>query len=154
MTAACREALNRRWEAYQALKAFADDATTCRRLQLLRHFGDEATPAPMVRCCDVCDPVVLPELELKASRGKRRTPAVSAGPPVDAGVFEALKQWRSERADGKPAYTVATNAVLEEIIRRRPTNAGELLAISGVGPSFIEKHADDLLAHMEAAPAG
>ena len=106
-----------------------------------------------MRCCDVCEPVTLPELEFKASRGQRRSPAVSAGPPVDAGAFEALKQWRSERADGKPAYTVATNAVLEEIIRRRPTSAGDLLAISGVGPSFIEKHSEDLLAHLDAVSA-
>ena len=95
-----------------------------------------------------------PSSSSRHRRGKQRAAAVSDGPPVDAGAFEALKQWRSERADGKPAYTVATNAVLEEIIRRRPSNAGELLAISGVGPSFIEKHAEDLLAHMDATPAG
>ena len=153
VTAACREALNRRWEAYQALKAFADDATTCRRRQLLRHFGDDATPDPLVRCCDVCDPVALPELELTASRGRRRGAATTEGPPVDAGEFAALKQWRGERADGKPAYTVATNAVLEEIIRRRPSSAEELMAIPGVGPSFIEKHSEDLLRHLQIVAA-
>ena len=40
--------------------------------------------------------------------------------PVDEGEFEKLKAWRWERAEGKPAYTVATNAVLEEVLRRRP----------------------------------
>ena len=148
--AACREALNRRWEAYQALKAFADDGTTCRRRQLLRHFGDDTAPEPVVRCCDVCDPQPLPVLEPTAGRGRKRSASVSAGPPVDAGEFEALKRWRSERADGKPAYTVATNAVLEEIIRRRPADGAELLAIPGVGPSFIEKHGADLLARLGA----
>ena len=72
--AACREAVNRRWDAYKALKAFADDATTCRRRQLLRHFGDDAAPEPVVRCCDVCEPVALPTIELKAARGKQARP--------------------------------------------------------------------------------
>ena len=50
-----------------------------------------------------------------------------------------------ERAEGKPAYTVATDATLREIVRRRPRSAPELLAIKGIGPSFVSKHADSLL---------
>jgi superfamily II DNA helicase RecQ len=76
---------------------------------------------------------------------------VPEGPPVDADEFEALKRWRAGRADGKPAYTVATNAVLEEISRRRPSTAEQLLAIKGIGPSFITKHGDDLLAQLGAS---
>jgi ATP-dependent DNA helicase RecQ len=147
--AACREAIDRRWEAYKALKAFADDSTTCRRRRLLDHFGDDGSPQPVVRCCDVCEPVALPVLELTARRGTAPT-ATPVGPPVDAGELEALKRWRSARADGKPAYTVATNAVLEEIIRRRPANSEELVAIRGIGPGFIAKHGEDLLATISA----
>ncbi len=158
VVAACREAVDRRWEAYKALKAFADDGTTCRRRRLLDHFGDDETPQPVVRCCDVCEPVQLPVLELTAKRNRRGSGAASAasaaeGPPVDAGELAALKRWRSERADGKPAYTVATNAVLEEIIRRRPASAEELVAIKGIGPGFVAKHGEDLLATVAAMPA-
>jgi hypothetical protein len=32
------------------------------------------------------------------------------------------------------------------VLRRRPGSAGELLAIRGIGPAFVEKHGDDLLA--------
>jgi superfamily II DNA helicase RecQ len=47
---------------------------------------------------------------------------------------------------GKPAYTVATDATLREVVRRRPSSPDELLAIKGIGQSFVAKHADSLLA--------
>ena len=150
---ACRQATDRRWRAYAALKAFAEDAATCRRAQLLSHFGDPDPPAPSGRCCDVCDPVTLPELTVKASRGRggsgsRSAEAVSvpAGPPVDEGQLAELKRWRSERAEGKPAYTVATNATLEELLRHRPSGPEQLLSIRGIGPGFMSRHGEDVLA--------
>ncbi len=65
--------------------------------------------------------------------------------PVDEGQFEALKTWRFERAEGKPAFTVAANTVLEEILRRRPRSLEELIEIRGIGPAFCEKHGESLL---------
>jgi superfamily II DNA helicase RecQ len=44
--------------------------------------------------------------------------------------------------------TVATDATLREIVRRRPRTTGELLAIKGIGPSFLSKHAESLLEHL------
>jgi ATP-dependent DNA helicase RecQ len=69
---------------------------------------------------------------------------------VDEGQFEALKAWRFERAEGKPAYTVAANAVLEEILRRRPQSVEDLIEIRGIGPSFCEKHGESLLTALGA----
>jgi ATP-dependent DNA helicase RecQ len=68
--------------------------------------------------------------------------------PVDEGQFEALKTWRFERAEGKPAYTVAPNTVLEEILRRRPESLEELIEIRGIGPTFCERHGESLLAQL------
>jgi len=65
--------------------------------------------------------------------------------PVDEDRFEKLRTWRWERAEGKPAYTVAANAVLEEILRRRPASLEELVEIRGIGPAFCEKHGESLL---------
>jgi superfamily II DNA helicase RecQ len=65
--------------------------------------------------------------------------------PVDEQEFERLRAWRYERAEGKPVYTIASNAVLEQILRVRPTNEDELFGIKGVGPAFCEKHGDSLL---------
>jgi ATP-dependent DNA helicase RecQ len=144
---ACRQATDRRWRAYQALKAFAADDSRCRRRQLLEHFGDPSQPEPDGRCCDVCDPVAMPELTgVGGDRAKKKRPSPGeAGPPVDANHLARLKRWRSERADGKPAYTVATNATLEELLRQHPTDPAQLLAIHGVGPSFVDRHGDDVL---------
>ncbi len=166
----CREATGRRWEAYQALKAFATSTDICRRRQLLQHFGDPTPPAATGRCCNVCDPLdwlTVVDRVPTARRGRTNgagaggnggargagAAAEPTGPPADAAEYDALKAWRSARADGKPAYTVATNAVLEEILRRRPASAAELLAIKGIGPSFIDKHGDSLLAELEGLRA-
>ena len=73
------------------------------------------------------------------------------GPPVSDDELAPLKAWRRERADGKPAYTVATDATLREVVRRRPRSAGRsCCAIKGIGPSFVDKHADSLLELLEA----
>ena len=60
--------------------------------------------------------------------------------------FERLRAWRWERADGKPAYTVAANAVLEEVLRQRPASMRQLVEVHGIGRSFCEKHGESMLA--------
>ncbi|MCW3068494.1 MAG: ATP-dependent helicase, RecQ family, partial [Solirubrobacterales bacterium] len=72
---------------------------------------------------------------------------------VDEQEFEKLRAWRWEQADGKPAYTVAANTVLEEVLRRRPRSTAELIAIKGIGKAFCEKHGASLLEVMRALPA-
>jgi ATP-dependent DNA helicase RecQ len=70
--------------------------------------------------------------------------------PVDEGEFERLRAWRLERAAGKPAYTVAANSALEEILRRRPVSLEALIAIRGIGPAFCEQHGESLLEALVA----
>jgi ATP-dependent DNA helicase RecQ len=172
---AIRAAKDRGWEAYRSIERYMSSGERCRRRQILDHFGDPQEGAPGGRCCDVCDPD--PELErallaspVVASRqGRARVGhGVGAGgsagsidglgtsvpapeepaEPVDERQFEALKAWRFERADGKPAYTVAPNTVLEEVLRRRPGSLEELIEIRGIGPAFCEKHGESLLAQL------
>ena len=76
---------------------------------------------------------------------------VEDGPPVSDEELAPLKAWRRDRAEGKPAYTVATDATLREVVRRRPRTADELLTIKGIGPSFLTKHADSLLELLQAS---
>ncbi len=66
----------------------------------------------------------------------------------DEGLFERLKAWRLERArdDEVPAYVVFTDATLELIAEHKPGDESALRAINGVGPSKIERYADDVLA--------
>ena len=65
-------------------------------------------------------------------------------------LWDALREWRTARADGKPAYTVAPNRTLEDIARAMPVSRVELGAIHGVGPSFLERHAESLLELLDA----
>jgi len=85
---------------------------------------------------------------VRASGGEPPAPAELAADPIDEEEFERLRQWRYARAEGKPAFTVAANTVLEEILRRRPASAEALLAIRGIGPAFCAKHGDSLLAEL------
>jgi len=151
-------ARERGWRAYHAIKAFIY-GTECRRRALLDHFSDRTAGAPLERCCDVCDLLEwLPDPETIAVR-KAGKPKAAPAPapnlsPADAPLFEALKTWRLSAAAGKPAYTVAANKTLAAIAAARPGSEEALLAISGVGPAFIEKYAGEVLALVadHAAP--
>jgi ATP-dependent DNA helicase RecQ len=169
---AIKAAKDRGWESYRSIERYSS-AETCRRRQILDHFGDAELGAPTGRCCDVCHPDgALAQAVLAAptssGRGRRRgtgsgsragsgagrSSGAGAGPPVDEREFEVLRAWRLERAEGLPAYTVAANSVLEEVLRGRPRSTRELLAIKGIGPAFCEKHGESLLAELEKLEAG
>jgi DNA helicase-2/ATP-dependent DNA helicase PcrA len=68
--------------------------------------------------------------------------------PYDEDLFARLRTWRKERADAEsvPAYVVFTDATLEALAEVRPTSREALLRINGIGPSKLEKYADDVLA--------
>jgi len=156
---AIRAARDRGWEAYRSIERFSTGADTCRRRQILDHFGDAEPGRPTGRCCDVCDPdpaLGLAASAAPASAGRARRGRSRGAPQqaatldgAQAAAFERLRAWRTERAEGKPAYTVATDAVLVEIIGRRPRTEDDLLAISGVGPSFCSKHGASLLGELD-----
>lgn len=155
----CRTATDRAWRAYKAIEQFSAPATGCRRRTLLDHFGDDRETAPLHRCCDFCDPetIGLPDpatLAIRPARGRGAsqradTPAAELA-PADP-LFDALRAWRSRASDGKPAYTVAHNRTLAQIAARRPATPAQLAAISGIGPAFIERHGEDVLAIVRSA---
>jgi RecQ family ATP-dependent DNA helicase len=140
----------RGWRDYQTIKAFIY-SERCRRRSVLDHFGDSEAGRPLERCCDVCDPQGwLPDPETIAVR-RPRSAKKPAAPPIDlsaadAPLFERLKAWRLGAADGKPAFTVAHNSTLEALAATRPASDDALLAIRGIGPSFVSKYAAEVLA--------
>jgi hypothetical protein len=166
--AAIKSARDRGWDAYRSIERYMTSGETCRRRQILDHFGDEEPGRPTVRCCDVCEAdaalVAAVNAPIKATSGRRgRSGGASAGaggngapagPAVDEEHFERLRAWRYERAEGKPAYTVASNAVLEDLLRTTPRSTQALLAIRGIGPAFCEKHGESLLAELAALATG
>jgi ATP-dependent DNA helicase RecQ len=171
---AIQAARNRGWDSYRSIERFSADGETCRRRQILDHFGDRAAGAPTGRCCDVCDPDHALEQALRApvasksrARGAggsgarggagRGAPPEEDGPPVDEREFDELRAWRLARAEGKPAFTVAADSVLRALLREQPRSVPELLEIKGIGPAFCEKHGESLLGVLgalgEAEPA-
>lgn len=140
----------RGWRDYRTIKSFIY-SDRCRRRQVLDHFGDREAGRPLGRCCDVCDSDGwLPDPQtIAVRRAPRARKAAAPAPqlsPADAPLFEALKAWRLRAADGKPAFTVAHNSTLEAIAAARPATADRLAEIRGIGPSFIAKHAPEVLA--------
>ena len=144
----------RGWRAFRVVKSFVF-SEACRRRRLLSHFGDTTAPRPEGRCCDVCDPEGwLPDPETIQVRPKRSS-AKAAAPtdlsPADEPLFQALRAWRKEAADGKPAFTIAHDSTLRAIAATRPSTPERLLEIRGIGPSFIAKYADAVLGLVAGA---
>jgi ATP-dependent DNA helicase RecQ len=81
------EAQRIRWRQYRSVWGFVE-SSTCRRVALLRHFGDASAPAPEVPCCDVCDPSLVPAAQ---DRVVRRSAAAGGGPlDLDTAIVELI----------------------------------------------------------------
>lgn len=89
----------------------------------------------------------------RTARGSRRgtgagsTDGARTAAPVqladdDAELFERLRAWRATAAkeQGVPAYVVFHDATLREIATVRPTDAGALGAISGIGAAKLDRY--------------
>jgi ATP-dependent DNA helicase RecQ len=87
---------------------------------------------------------------LNGADGPEHNGAAETPEPVNEEQYEKLREWRLGQAEGKPAFTVAANTVLEEILRRRPKSNEELIEIRGIGPAFCEKHGESLLEALGA----
>ena len=53
-----------------------------------------------------------------------------------------------------PAYTVAHNSTLESIAALRPSSMHELARIKGVGPAFVDRHGEAVLALVAGVGSG
>jgi superfamily II DNA helicase RecQ len=60
-------------------------------------------------------------------------------------MFAALKELRLHLAAGKPAYTVFSDATLEQIVLARPTSRAQLGLVRGVGPAKLSSYGDAIL---------
>ena len=91
---------------------------------------------------------------------KKKTPRAAAGQgPYDEVLFDELRQLRKRLADaqGVPPYIVFGDATLVQMSRDKPLDDAQLLNISGVGQSKLEKYGDEFLdtiaAHCSAGAA-
>jgi DNA helicase-2/ATP-dependent DNA helicase PcrA len=91
----------------------------------------------------------LQELAVVDERAAKPKPREQDLPPV----FAALREWRLRRAraDGVPAYVVFHDATLAEIAMRAPGSRAELAAVAGIGPTKLDRYAEDILAVLASA---
>jgi ATP-dependent DNA helicase RecQ len=136
---AIQQAQDRGWESYRAIERFVSSGR-CRRAQILEYFGDTRPPKPTVRCCDICDP-----RDYLPSGRKRSVLAPCPGGDIADEDLRQLRSWRAQLACGKPEFVIATDATLQEILRRRPSSVQALLKINGIGRIFCERHGEQLL---------
>ncbi|HEX5506538.1 MAG TPA: HRDC domain-containing protein, partial [Thermomicrobiales bacterium] len=63
-------------------------------------------------------------------------------------LLDRLKAWRTEQARerGVPAYVVAQDRMLQDLVLRRPATTEELLTVKGFGAARVDTYGDDLLA--------
>ena len=105
-------------------------------------------------------PLLKGELELrlredkKPKREKKRPRnAATALAPDDQPLFEALRQRRKELADqlDLPPYVIFHDATLRQMAEFRPKTEVDLLRISGVGQTKLERFGDEFLEVIASA---
>jgi DNA helicase-2/ATP-dependent DNA helicase PcrA len=99
--------------------------------------------------CRVCGRPLTAALERKLGRCE------GCPSDLDEALFARLKAWRLEvsREQKVPAYVVFTDATLQAIAEHRPTTAGELSAIPGVGSVKLDRYGSDVLSLTGGDPA-
>lgn len=123
---------------------------------LARGHGEKPTMSLTSAGRAVLGGVQSPAVELEAgqAQGIRRSGRSSKGLTVgdlteEALVrFDALRQWRLDaaRRDKLPPYVIFHDRTLVEIARTGPLSIDELAAVSGVGPTKLERYGAAVLA--------
>lgn len=105
--------------------------------------------AKAVRTLILAQSLVDTDLSLSGFANRRKSPLYQ-GQNTD--IADALISWRREKARelAVPPYFILHQRVLYAIADNMPLNNEELLAISGIGPSFVEKYGNDVLAITNA----
>ena len=88
----------------------------------------------------------------RKSSTKSRSPKVAAAPqqssPEAERLFERLRNWRTDiaRPTKTPAFMILGDAVLRAIANSAPQNLSALHAVSGMGPTKVDRYGADLIA--------
>ncbi len=127
--------IRRAWQRYRDVKAYTA-TDQCRAAILCRHFGEE----PKWEKCGKCDVCAGLPPWLTARPKKVRIPAASA-------LEQTVRRWRKEQADLMEIrpYQVFSDAVMRELIERRPKDLKALRKIRGIGPRTVENFGHAIL---------
>ncbi len=74
-------------------------------------------------------------------------PAPRRARDEDSPLMTALREWRLDtaRSDGVPAYVIAPDSLLIEIVDQRPTTIPALRRIKGMGPSRLARYGQEMV---------
>lgn len=136
---------------------------SCLRARVLRYFGQDASTlgggAAGCGGCSVCLGT-SPDEYLRAARPRRAFGSTGSGGyrtrvlPSEAEVtdederlFQRLRALRKQLADEYhvPPYMIFSDATLRAMVRRRPANVEELLEVSGVGRTKLQRYGEAFL---------
>jgi len=167
----------RAWQRYHAVRRFVESGR-CRHLQICTHFG-QVPKWQRCEMCDVCGNIPewlkAPSEKPLVVKKKKRQPKAAAPreepkaqprpqPPVarpvpplfekppDRDLLEFFKEWRRRTAQraAVPAFVVLSDAALEDLCRKQPSNLRELLGVAGIGERKAELYGGEIFAAFEA----
>lgn len=103
---------------------------------------------------DSCRPLLRGEAEIQLRRERKVAGANQVRranvdiTTEDQGLWHALRACRKQLAEqhGVPPYVIFHDSTLREMLERRPLNGRELLMITGVGDSKLQRFGDAFLA--------
>ncbi len=80
--------------------------------------------------------------EVRPERSRNRVPESASEP-----LMQALREWRLREAKSKglPAFRIASDAMLRNIVDDLPASEEDLLAVPGIGPSFSKRYKEEVL---------
>jgi ATP-dependent DNA helicase RecQ len=136
--AAVQEGTRVRWRQYRAVWAWVE-GDRCRREGILRHFGDSAPPRPLVPCCDVCDPALVPA---PPAAPRQRSLGTAEPGDLDGAIVEVVAA--AEPGVGR------TRAV--EILRGGRSKVVQKYSYDGLPHygTFAHLRSEDVLARVDA----
>jgi ATP-dependent DNA helicase RecQ len=144
----------RAWQRYHAVQLFLK-SSRCRHWKICTHFG-QIPKWQRCEMCDVCGSVPewlkAPPEEERTVRRRQQPISEPVGQSSSRELLEFVKQWRRGAAERAkvPAYVVLSDASLEDLCRKRPTNLRELLGVFGIGERKAELYGAEIFVVFEA----
>jgi len=147
--ASMEEGIRIRWRQYREIWAYVE-GDACRRVAILRHFGDESAASAASACCDVCEPELTPfapppppesfaDLD-EAIIAVAKTARPSVGRTTCAEILHGAKNKKIERNsyDGLSPYASASHMRRADILARvdELIEGGRLATTAGAYPTL------------------
>jgi RecQ family ATP-dependent DNA helicase len=85
------DAKSQKWAQYRAVWGFVD-GEGCRRVAILRHFGDRSKPQTEGRCCDACDGPIEGLATQRAKAHPQRMAAAQGGEDIRDAILRVVEE--------------------------------------------------------------